>query len=367
MKIDLHSVRTDENFMVHEHFIGDTPVYLVQPVHIGSKFTSDNLIFRSSVWTKDGFPVSLSFKKFANFGEKPEVFPVPTSLDGTEAREKIDGSTLCVSTFKDTLVIRTRGTVDALKQDTGPEITWLTQKYPLAFNNSIVKSGDFTVVFEFCSPTNRIVLDYGPEPLIYLTAIISHKDYSYAPQDALDTLAVHWNVLRPRKYTFNTLLELQEAVKAFRGVEGVCLYYDGGQRITKLKGDEYLFLHRAKSDISSLDKVIDLYLSQYSTTRKFLDYNEFFSYLEKSFDYEIAVMAKNHIQTICSAINEVRVVIGVLTTFTSQLIGKSRKNAAEAIMQSHGKNCSVAFHLLDGKSPTVAEIKKMLIEVIERT
>ena len=226
MKIDLQAIRQDENFMVHEHFIGDTPVYLVQPVHIGAKFTNDNLIFRSSVWTKHGFPVSLSFKKFANYGEKPEVFPVPTSLDGTEAREKIDGSTLCVSTFNEFIVNRTRGTVDALKQDTGPEITWLTQKYPIAFNNSIVSSGDFTVVFEFCSPTNRIVLDYGPEPLIYLTAVISHKDYSYASQDTLDALAAHWKVLRPRKYTFNTLLELQEAVKSFRGVEGVCLYYD---------------------------------------------------------------------------------------------------------------------------------------------
>ena len=367
MKIDLQAIRQDENFMVHEHFIGDTPVYLVQPVHIGAKFTNDNLIFRSSVWTKHGFPVSLSFKKFANYGEKPEVFPVPTSLDGTEAREKIDGSTLCVSTFNDKLVIRTRGTVDALKQDTGPEITWLTQKYPLAFNSSVVKSGDFTVVFEFCSPTNRIVLDYGPEPLIYLTAVISHKDYSYAPQDELDALAAHWKVLRPRKYTFNTLLELQEAVKSFRGVEGVCLYYDEGQRITKLKGDEYLFLHRAKSDISSIEKVIDFYLSQFTATGKFLSYNEFFSYLETSFDYEIAVMARGHVSKICDAIKEVIQIVEAMTAFVAPLRVKSRKNAAVAIQQAYGNTsrCSFAFQLLDSKPLNTEAYKKLIFQILK--
>ena len=90
IKYDLDAIRADsENFMVHEHVIGSTPVYLIQPVHIGARWDRTNLINRSAVVTADGTPVSLSWKKFANFGEKPEVFAVPSSLDGCEAMEKI--------------------------------------------------------------------------------------------------------------------------------------------------------------------------------------------------------------------------------------------------------------------------------------
>ena len=69
IKYDLNAIRADsENFMVHEHVIGSTPVYLIQPVHIGARWDRTNLINRSAVVTADGTPVSLSWKKFANFG-----------------------------------------------------------------------------------------------------------------------------------------------------------------------------------------------------------------------------------------------------------------------------------------------------------
>ena len=77
--------------MVHDHILNGEIVYLVIPKHIGVTWNPENSIFRSSVWDVEGNPVSLSFKKFVNWGEKPDQFPVPSSLNGCVVMEKLDG------------------------------------------------------------------------------------------------------------------------------------------------------------------------------------------------------------------------------------------------------------------------------------
>lgn len=369
MKIDLSKIDR-ENFMVHEHFIGSTPVYLVQPIHIGATWTKDNLIFRSSVWTADGEPVSLSWKKFANWGEKPEVFPTPNSLNDTEAMEKIDGSTLPVSTFMEPdgtrhLVIRTRGTVDATKQENGWEIEFLKQKYPMAFQNPVVTSGIASVIFEWYSPSNKIVLDYGDEPILFLTGIINHRDYSYVSQDVLDIYAKEWGVLRPKRYRFDNIVEMHQAVKAFRGIEGVCLYYNNGQDISKIKGEHYLLCHRMKSEVSSLEKVIDLWFIQGQPS-----YQEFFAWVSDNIDYEVAVMARGHMSQICDGWKEVEKIIHGLNNFVTPLLlnNVSRKDAATAIMQAYGSTgrSSMCFTILDRKPLSNDQKKKLLYQSLKK-
>ena len=41
MKIDIEKIDRTQ-FMVHEHFVAGEIVYLVQPQHIGTKWTQDN-------------------------------------------------------------------------------------------------------------------------------------------------------------------------------------------------------------------------------------------------------------------------------------------------------------------------------------
>jgi hypothetical protein len=132
MKIDLESI-DKESFMVHQHKIGEHEVTLVQPIHIGATWNRGNLIFRSSVWDKEGNPVSLSFKKFFNWDEKPDIDPAPETLEGAKLLEKLDGSTLIISRYKGITVMRTRGTVDAYQQANADELTFLREKYDKFF------------------------------------------------------------------------------------------------------------------------------------------------------------------------------------------------------------------------------------------
>jgi hypothetical protein len=205
--------------MVHQHFVGEHECYLVQPIHIGATWTKENLIYRSSLWDKDGHPVSLSFKKFFNYDEKPDIFPAPSDLKNAKLMEKLDGSTLIFSRYKGHTVIRTRGTVDARKQENGYEIDYLLQKYSAfakMLNESNFDTFSESFIFEWLSPTNRIVLNYGDEPDMVLTAIIDHDDYSYASQDTLDSFAKMWNLRRPRTFSYNSVEEMKSAVEVLK-------------------------------------------------------------------------------------------------------------------------------------------------------
>ena len=361
MKINLAEIDR-ENFMVHPHdFHGET-VYLVQPIHIGAKWNKQNLIFRSSVWNAEGELVSASFKKFFNWSEQPELCYTPFSLTangGCQLIEKIDGSTLIVSKYKGNLMIRTRGTTDATKLDNGHEIEILRQKYSYVFDkiNLLI---DTSYIFEWVSPTNKIVINYGNEPELYLTAIIDHDGYDMVSQDVLDINAAAMGVKRPKTFNFNSIKEMLDGVEQLKGQEGLCVYCNWGQDIRKVKSAWYLACHHMRSELGSYERVIDLFFTIGQP-----NYTDFYKYVVNTFDFEIANLIKNDISIICDGMKEVKLIIAHLNEFIAPLRQKTRKDAALAIIQAYGQTnrAGMAFKLLDGKELLADDLKKLLYQV----
>lgn len=360
MKVDLSKIDR-EQFFVNPHFIGGELCYLVHPKHIGIRWTAENVIFRSSVWTENGEPVSLAFRKFVNFGERPDLFPPPPNLKDARLIEKIDGSLLCVSRFKGQTIARTRGTVDASKLDNGFEINYFKEKYPEVFDFE-VDTCDLSYIYEWTTNTNKIVLDYGDEPELWLTAIINHKDYSYACQDDLDNLAPLLGVRRPKTYGFKTLPEMQEAVSAFKGQEGVCMYYNNGQEILKVKSAGYLAAHKLKSEFGAFDKVVDYYFELGEPT-----YAEFEKKVSELTDFEVFNQVRGDVSRIVEGKKEVEKIIASMVKFVYPLKNESRKVAAERILQAYGQTSrsSMAFSLLSGKELTRDQRKKLLYQTLK--
>jgi hypothetical protein len=371
MKIDLQSI-DKESFMVHQHFVGEHECFLVQPKNIGATWNKENLIYRSSLWDKDGSPVSLSFKKFFNYDEKPDIFPAPSDLKNAKLMEKLDGSTLIFSRYKGHTVIRTRGTVDARKQANGYEIDHLLQKYSAFMKYLESRETDcFSYVFEWLSPTNRIVLNYGDEPDMALTGIINHASYEYANQITLDDTAKSLGLRRPRTFSYNSVEEMKSAVEVLKDQEGLCVYYGNGQQIRKVKAAQYLFLHRAKSEISSIEKVIDVYIDwfipRHTLSHEPTGYVEFFEYLTEKFDFEIATMATGHASRICDAMKEVSKIMNALFEFASARMYIARNIAAKEILQAYGSTgrSAIIFKMLDRKTIGTDDYKKLLYQVLK--
>lgn len=361
MKIEIQELLPkleESSFVVKPNQIAGKKVYLIHPQDMGVTWTAENLIFRSSIWSEDGLPVSLGFRKFFNLTEQPDLIPDPENLHNVKIREKIDGSCLIVSCFNGELIARTRGTIDAKNLDNGFEIDELKKKYPKAFANNFIAKGDYSLIFEWVSPLNVIVLRYGDEPDMYLTGAIKHEDYSYATQDELEKIGQAIEVKTTPFYTFNSWIEMLATVEHFKGKEGICIYYNHGQDIKKVKGLEYLSLHAFKSAIS-LKNCVEMFL-QFGKP----DYNAFLDRIEKDFDFECRNMAIPLVSKVCDAHEEAKKIIEGIKQFIKPLFSLPRKEAAEKVFASYGKTIrsSCAFKLLDGKEIEDKMMKTLIFQ-----
>lgn len=331
---------------------------LITPQHMGVTWTKDNLIFRSSIWSLNNELISASFPKFFNWAEKDNLVPAPDSLINTTAVEKIDGSTLIVSKFKKHTIIRTRGTFDVGIFENAAEVETLKQRHPKAFQ----PIDGVSYIFEWYSPTNKIVLNMGDEPLLFLVGAISHADYSLLTQFTLDMLATQLNVPRPTTLTFSSVDTLLAEVLAFKGKEGVCLYYNQDQHIKKVKGAAYLALHAFKSDLS-INNLLEVYVEQGRPS-----YTDFYNYIAEHFDYECAEAAKGNASILCDANKEVIKIVDHMIKFAKECEDIPRKEAAAKIIGSYGKTsrAGFVFTLLDGKSLDIEAYKKLLHQIIPK-
>jgi hypothetical protein len=360
MKIKLDQIDT-ENFLVRPNEIAGEICWLVQPNHIGCQWSKDNLHFRSSMWNSQGELISASWKKFFNYTEKPNLVPDPTDMQDMSLIEKIDGSTLIISKYKGHLINRTRGTFDAHFLDNGDEIDELIKRYPKAFDNNYINKEDMTFIFEWVTPRNRIVIDY-PELDIYLIGAIYHDDYSYMMQSELDQFAKYIEVKRPRRFKFNTVPEMISAVQEFKGMEGICAYFNKEQDIKKLKGVEYLSLHRFKSNCN-VESVLDMFLSY-----DMPDYQDFIGKVESHFDFESCKMAMPFISSTLDAWKTVKKIEIGMKEFVNKISSlSSRKEQAVMITKSYGRTSrsGYVFTLLDGKPFNKEMYKKLMWQVLK--
>jgi len=368
MIIDIQKIDR-EQFYVNEHIWNGKLLYLVTPKQIGATWNSNNLIFRSSVWNYLGEPVSLSYKKFFNYGEKPDLSPIPSNLNNSVIVEKIDGSTIIISRYKGNFIIRSRGTIDAYTLTTGNEMDVIKQKYPKLFELSTDDTWDFSVITEYVSPNNQIVLKYNEIDFI-LTGLIYHKNYTLMSQFDLDKLAIDLGMKRPATYLFTTLENLLENVDKWSDKEGIVLYVNHQQQL-KIKAAKYLFLHKMKSELSSVEKIIDVWISQ-----NYPSYIEFYNYILTTFDYELAEYCRGNISNICDAWRQVKQIEAGMKRFIEPfkkdrpLTKEERGIAARAIISSYGgennNRSGMLFQLLDNKPLTPENYKRLIFQCLKK-
>ena len=361
MKIDLDKVDRTQ-FMVHEHSLNGEIVHLIQPQHIGTQWRQDNKHLRSVVVNYDGEVISAGFPKFTNWGENPDHFPVPTSLRNCTIMEKLDGSLLIVSKYKGQYILRTRGTVDASTMANGHEL----ELFKSTILNKLHDNNDtwnYSVLFEWLSPINKIVLSYGDESIWKLVGFVDHSDYSLATQDMLDLMAKKYDLLRPEIYTFTDISDMLQIVDKWQDREGVCLYSKNDQAIHKIKSANYLIKHRFKSE-ATLENTLDLYFSYGKPS-----YQEFESKLTETFDYECFEMVRGYASQICDASKEVnKIVDGFKSFIDNQLkVLSTRKEQAQKVISSYSESnrSSMIFSLLDGKTLTTDQHKKLFWQVLK--
>jgi hypothetical protein len=335
-----------EYFNFKDCVIAGDDCWLITPKDMSTKWTDEIARFRSCIVRKsDNFVVSQGFGKFTNFGERPDFQPWDSSWK-FEARHKLDGSLLIVSKYKGEMICRTRGTVDARSMPNGHEIDEMIAKYPKVFNSQCLDSG-YSILMEWTTPSNIIVLREHDTPTLTLVGLICNKTGEYEAQFALDYLAKYWKVERPQRYHYNTIEECILDVDAWEGKEGVVLYSPDGQTLKKIKASLYCELHKLATGIKTIKQVMELFLA----SPKFTSGNEFYKYVETTLDYEIAEKIKSEIETVVQAYNNYLIKVdNIIELVDSFRFVETRKECAMLITSRYKDwRAGYAFTLLDNR------------------
>jgi len=362
-------------FNIKDVTIAGDECVLITPKDMGVEWNDENKIFRSSIWRKsDGELISAGFKKFVNYLEKPEFEPL-TSHERLEARIKLDGSCLIVNRYKGKLIVRTRGTIDATKLENGYEIAHLILKYPKAFDENYFNTENITLLFEWTTPTNRIVLKETEEPTLWLIGAVVHnsseyvvlggvdnKYYYYYRQDSLDIVADQIEVNRPRKVEFldnETLDEFKSRIEKMEDIEGVVVYDSSNQILKKIKTQRYLRLHRIFTGIKTVNHLFDLFV-EYGC----LDRENFEALLATNYDWELVESLKTLMDELYSKWNEIKIRIDSIRSYLNDSVFNEldRKSKAQKILEIFSDCSGVAFAIMDNKEIAPEKLWKTFIK-----
>lgn len=371
-------------FSFKETIIAGDECVLVTPKNSFKNWNDTDKIYRSSIWRKsDGYPVSIGYTKFTNMGETPEFEPINAhDLDSFEIREKIDGSCLIVSLYKGELIVRTRGTVDARRQDNGHELDELifhNYKFQdtlisiLSYLNKFNCSSSF--IFEWVTPSNTIVIPYST-PELYLTgALTVSKEgiVTYIRQLDLDKYAEVLDVKRPLDLTEEvTKCKTSEELSKFflnykERIEGGVCYFRNGQILKKVKTDWYLKLHSAKFNFCSNKNILEYLerkglLNIHSIEENLWNYKNIIRELILTdYDHEIYIIVEPLLDKIIKAINDFilvkyqeakRLLDGVLTI----------EKAASIIVDHPTVNSFFAFSIARNKTIQPHRLRRIILE-----
>lgn len=356
MKIDLNSIDREE-FRVKEGIIAGETCYLVNPKGNDTKWTKDNLIFRSSIWNSLGELISAGFKKFDYLGSKPEVFGTVDENDW-EAREKIDGSCIIVSKYKGEIIVRTRGSFNLDdKPETKKEVFDLLKG--CQFLDKYPPTANYSFLFEYVSPNQKILKQY-PEPRLFYLNEIDHFHGLYVLPNNIEIFAEWSGFAALPKIVHSSVLDAVKFAKDAVNSEGICIYSRSGQNIFKVKSDWYLSLVRRQFDFDTLEKIVELYISYQCP-----EYDEFMRKIRVDRDEELIKGVEKDLASVCAAKLLVDEFLGGLRHFMDGIRGLTRKEAAAKVLKVFPKYSGVCFTMLDEKEIAAKQLKEIYLNFLK--
>jgi RNA ligase len=255
MHLDISEI-DQEQFYVSERFIPSIgKVYLITPKQSKHSWNNKELHLRSLLLDANFRVCSSGFGKFFNYGEKPELDALTEQAiqtGNTIFTEKADGSLIIRSVINGQVHFRTRGSHVLADEFAIPVMELVNRRYPRLLDPNL--DVRYSLLFEFTSPNNKIILGYQEPELTALGAMdlsASPPEFVSCPeaiQDTYGTPAVAFHKLQ------GSLFEVIEQVRSWKDSEGIvvwCQLPNGQLHLAKIKTTEYIRLHGLKYHFSA--------------------------------------------------------------------------------------------------------------------
>ena len=199
------------------------------------------------------------FHKFFNVNEREETQDHVIDLSRPHAiLEKLDGSIIAPFFANGELIWGTKmGATDVAK----PVGDFVDDDY-IDFAVFCISNG-MTPIFEWCSRKQRIVLDYGSEDQLILTAVRNMTTGGYIKYFTLSKWASEYNIPVVRQFEPQTDMKaFLEYVRDLEDLEGFVVRFDDGHML-KLKCHWYIQIHKAKEAILQDRNIVELILEEH--------------------------------------------------------------------------------------------------------
>jgi len=213
---------------------------------------------RGLVFDSSGTLISRPYHKFFNVGENEEV-----SIDALRRiihrphwfMEKLDGSMVRPIKTSNGLRLGTKMgfSETAVRAQSWMESTYFFDHYE-AFMYMIVNTG-FTPIFEWVSPEDRIVIDYG-ESNLYLTAIRDNLTGLYMDYLPMADWAAEAGIpVVGADIVDGSLEDNLKTIRAEEDSEGYVIRFEESGHMIKVKSEWYVTIHRSK-DLASNERLM---------------------------------------------------------------------------------------------------------------
>lgn len=263
----LPHIQDVEGFIVVRKDDYDVINYVISTPETFPVITEDNRLTasmrrecRGLIFDKDGNIISRPYHKFFNLGEREDH--LMSNIDFSRPHvilEKLDGSMIRPIRINGHWRLATKMGVTevSMKAETYLAKSGLYQDYNRFFD-ALFEAGK-TPIFEFCSNSQRIVLDY-PEDRLVLTAIRDNEHGTYASYNELQLHAmVHgFEVVKAVEGTVENMLDL---AKTSEEEEGWIVRFDDGDMV-KIKCEWYVLCHRSKDLITREKNVVEMIINE---------------------------------------------------------------------------------------------------------
>jgi len=196
--------------------------------------------------------VAKTFPRFFNYGEHREDIN-KFDWNNFSVDSKEDGSLAIVYNYKGSWRMNTRGSFSNGKPSEDCQFTWEE-----LFFNCIKESGlefideDITLIFELCSPWNKVVHWY-PEPKVFLLTAINRIDGEECDLQERHHLSQMLLCETPLSYSFDSIEEILSYIDKCQDstFEGFVIRDKNNLRM-KIKNPDYLRLHRMRGNGGTL-------------------------------------------------------------------------------------------------------------------
>lgn len=264
----------------------------VRPKKNKWSWTKDEERLRSVIVDLDGLILSSSWPKFFNYGENlTDTEILNDALKNNKEikfTSKMDGSLCIRSIINEKIILRTRGTLHGQftlnnKRPTFYERFYevAKEKYPRLLDPNFYP--DYSLLFEYVSPTNRIVLTYDYTDLVFIGGV-KHSDLTLLTWEEIKGIAKEGNLKLVELHTLPTDPKklIQVVHREWIGQEGIVARCKNGQIMVKIKSEDYLAKHRTKATMNYVAAVIIIRNENIDTPEKMDKYCQ-----DKDFDWEL--------------------------------------------------------------------------------